>query len=59
MGFRKQDWHSATNYIHQQLPYIPLWYEGQFAATRADISQYAPKANGNWDDLAIVTRTAR
>ena len=53
----KQDWHSATNYIHQQLPYIPLWYEGQFAATRADISQYAPKADGNWDDLAIVTRT--
>lgn len=53
----KQDWQTATSYIHQQLPYVPLWYEGQFAATRADISQYAPKADGNWDDLANVVRT--
>jgi peptide/nickel transport system substrate-binding protein len=53
----KQDWQAATNIIHQQLPYVPLWYEGQFTATRADISQYAPKADGNWDDLANVIRT--
>ena len=53
----KQDWKAATNYIHQQLPYLPLWYEGQFAATRSDISQYAPKADGNWDDLATVVHT--
>jgi peptide/nickel transport system substrate-binding protein len=53
----KQDWQAATNYIHQQLPYVPLWYEGQFAATGAEISQYAPKADGNWDDLANVIRT--
>ena len=52
----KQDWQAATNDIHQQLPYVPLWYEGQFAATRDDISQYAPKADGNWDDLATVVR---
>jgi peptide/nickel transport system substrate-binding protein len=52
----KQDWQAATNIIHQQLPYVPLWYEGQFAATRADISQYAPKPDGNWDDLANVVR---
>jgi peptide/nickel transport system substrate-binding protein len=53
----KQDWQAATNYIHRQLPYVPLWYEGQFAATRTDISQYAPKADGNWDDLANVVRS--
>lgn len=52
----KQDWKAATSYIHQQLPYVPLWYEGQFAATRNDIQAYAPKADGNWDDLAQVTR---
>ena len=50
----KQDWQAATNTIHQQLPYVPLWYEGQFAATRADIRQYAPKPDGNWDGLANV-----
>ncbi len=52
----EQDWKAATNIIHQQLPYVPLWYEGQFAATRANISQYAPKPDGNWDDLANVVR---
>jgi peptide/nickel transport system substrate-binding protein len=52
----KQDWKAATSYIHQQLPYVPLWYEGQFAATRNDIQAYTPKADGNWDDLAQVTR---
>ena len=53
----KQDWQAATKTIHKQLPYVPLWYEGQFAATRADISQYAPKPDGNWDDLANVVHT--
>ena len=52
----KQDWKAATSYIHQQLPYVPLWYEGQFAVTRNDIQAYTPKADGNWDDLAQVTR---
>ncbi len=52
----KHDWLTATNYIHQQLPYVPLWYEGQFAATQIGISNYAPKADGNWDDLATVVR---
>ena len=54
----KQDWKAATTYIHQQLPYVPLWYEGQFAATRKDIQHYAAKADGNWDDLASVVRVA-
>jgi len=53
----KQDWQAATKTIHKQLPYVPLWYEGQFSAMRADIRQYAPKADGNWDDLAKVVRT--
>jgi peptide/nickel transport system substrate-binding protein len=52
----EQDWKSATNTIHHELPYVPLWYEGQFTATRANINQYRPKADGNWDDLASVVR---
>ena len=52
----KQDWKAATNFIHQQLPYVTLWYEGQFAATQVGISEYAPKTDGNWDDLATVVR---
>ncbi len=52
----KEDWPAATARIHQQLPYIPLWYEGQFAAMRNDIQHYAPKSDGNWDDLTNISR---
>ena len=49
-----ENWPAATMRIHQQLPYIPLWYEGQFAAMRKNISNYSPKPDGNWDDLALI-----
>ncbi|HQS36867.1 MAG: peptide ABC transporter substrate-binding protein [Methylotenera sp. 24-45-7] len=53
-----EDWPAATKRIHQQLPYIPLWYEGQFAAFHQNIRHYSPKPDGNWDDLATITRSA-
>jgi len=51
----KEDWQAATTRIHNQLPYIPLWYEGQFAAMRKEMSNYSPKSDGNWDDLATIS----
>ncbi len=54
----KEDWVAATQRIHEQLPYIPLWYEGQFVATRKNIHHYAPKSDGNWDDLATISNYA-
>ena len=53
-----ENWPAATARIQQQLPYIPLWYEGQFAAMGKNISQYSPKPDGNWDDLAIMQKQA-
>lgn len=53
-----EDWLAATRRIHAQLPYIPLWYEGQFAAMQKNISNYSPKPDGNWDDLTTIARTA-
>jgi peptide/nickel transport system substrate-binding protein len=50
----KQDWQAATTRIHQQLPYIPLWYEGQSAAMRKEVQHYLPKPDGNWDDLVTI-----
>lgn len=51
-----EDWRAATARIHAQLPYIPLWYEGQFAAMQKNISHYSPKPDGNWDDLAMIKK---
>ena len=50
----EENWPGATQRIHAQLPYIPLWFEGQFVAMQKNIKNYAPKADGNWDDLATI-----
>jgi peptide/nickel transport system substrate-binding protein len=55
---QNEDWPAATTRIYEQLPYIPLWYEGQFAAMQKNISNYSPKPDGNWDDLATIASTA-
>lgn len=52
-----ENWPAATQRIHQQLPYIPLWYEGQFAAMGNNISHYSPKPDGNWDDLVNIEKS--
>ena len=52
------DWPAVTMRIHEQLPYVPLWYEAQFAAYNKSIINYAPKPDGNWDDLATIKRSA-
>lgn len=52
-----QDWQAATARIHALLPVVPLWYEGQFAAMRRDISGYRPAPDGNWDQLATIRRS--
>jgi peptide/nickel transport system substrate-binding protein len=53
-----EDWPAATARIHAQLPYIPLWYEGQFAAMQKNITNYSPKPDGNWDDLVTISNHA-
>lgn len=48
------DWPGVTQRVNQLLPYVPLWYEGQFAAMQSGISGYRPSADGNWDALATI-----
>lgn len=50
----QQNWQQATALIHEELPYIPLWYEGQFIAAQKNMAVDAPAADGNWDFLARV-----
>lgn len=50
----QEDWPAVTQRIHAQLPYIPLWYEGQFAAYRTTVQSYQPMPDGNWDGLSEV-----
>lgn len=52
----RADWQGASFRIHKLLPYVPLWYEGQFAAMRKGLTGYSPKPDGKWDDLATIRR---
>jgi peptide/nickel transport system substrate-binding protein len=49
-------WPAATERIHALLPYVPLWYEGQFVAMRRGLYHYTLAADGNWDGLITLTR---
>lgn len=52
------DWRKVTTYIHHFLPYVPLWYEGQFSAMRKDrhntFVNYDLQPDGNWDGLKTI-----
>jgi peptide/nickel transport system substrate-binding protein len=52
----RHDWPAVTEKIHQVLPYVPLWYEGQFAAMRTGIAGYVPANDGNWDKLDEIQK---
>ena len=54
----KEDWPAATQRINEQLPCVPLWYEGQFVAMRKGLTHYTLQADGNWDGLREVRRTS-
>jgi len=43
-------------YLHEQLPYIPLWYEDNILVTAKDISGYTLASDGNYDGLLTVER---
>jgi len=51
-----ENWPAVTQYVHEQLPYIPLWYEGQFVAMRKGLLDYELKADGSLDGLATIHR---
>jgi peptide/nickel transport system substrate-binding protein len=42
--------------LHADLPYVPLWYEDQIAAVRADVVGYRLATDGNYDGLLTVER---
>lgn len=43
--------------LHQDLPYVPLWYEDHVFISRKDIKGYRLSPDGNYDGLISVTRS--
>jgi len=40
--------------LHDELPYVPLWYEDHVAAYREEIRGYRMAADGNYDGLSTI-----
>jgi peptide/nickel transport system substrate-binding protein len=53
----QSDWRAASRRVHEQLPYVPLWYEGQFVAMRQGLIGYRLAPDGNWDGLTTIEKT--
>lgn len=45
--------------LHDDLPYIPLWYEDQIYACRSEVTGYRLAPDGNYDGLADVEMRRR
>ena len=52
----RADWQGVSRRVHEQLPYVPLWYEGQFVALREGLTSYRLAPDGNWDGLTTIER---
>ncbi len=47
-------YHRIQRQLHRDLPYVPLWYEGQVFASNPRIRGYRLMPDGNYDGLAQV-----
>ena len=47
---------SLQTHLHEQLPYIPLWYEDNILVTAKNITGYTLASDGNYDGLLTVKR---
>jgi peptide/nickel transport system substrate-binding protein len=51
---RAASYRQIQQILHRDLPYVPLWYEDQLAASRLEITGYSLQADGNYDGLNQV-----
>jgi peptide/nickel transport system substrate-binding protein len=52
-------YHRIQQQLHQDLPYLPLWYEAQVSVSNQRISGYRLMKDGNYDGLHQVRLTGQ
>ena len=50
--------HQVQQQVHEELVYVPLWYEGNVLVSRADIHDYQLRRDGAYDGLVRLRRAA-
>ncbi len=56
LGEQARLYQDLQAYLHEQLPYIPLWYEDNILVTAKNIGGYTLASDGNYDGLLTVKR---
>ncbi len=54
LAVRARLYRRLQSLLHEELPYLPLWYEAQCLATRPEVRGYRLAADGNYDGLETV-----
>lgn len=52
-----KSYRELQEYLHDQLPYIPLWYEDNILARRKTITGYTLSSDGNYDGLLTAGKS--
>jgi peptide/nickel transport system substrate-binding protein len=55
-SFKSNDWSAVILEIHNQVGFLPLWFEGNVAAHSKQISNYKVHNDGNWDGLKNIRK---
>ncbi len=56
---RRRIYFDLQHRLHDQLPYIPLWYEHNVVAYRQQLSGYRLASDGNYDAMMSVDKVER
>ncbi|NEX22232.1 ABC transporter substrate-binding protein [Thiorhodococcus mannitoliphagus] len=54
LGEQARLYRELQGLLHEQLPYLPLWYESQVLARRTELRGYRLAPDGNYDGLEFV-----
>ncbi|NOY61614.1 MAG: ABC transporter substrate-binding protein [Gammaproteobacteria bacterium] len=56
--FQTWQYQMLQDHLHEELPYVPLWYEDHIFIARSDINGYRVSVDGNYDGLIRAKRIA-
>lgn len=59
LAHQAEYYQAIQQWLHDDLPVIPLWFEDQVAATGVAVQGYTPAADGNYDALLHTHKQAR
>lgn len=55
-ALKTNNWGAVIKEVDQEIAFLPLWFEGNFAATSWQISNFNLSSNGSWNFLKTIQK---